>query len=43
MLSYKSDTFQTARKDLDELNKVFQQQGNKLGINDVKDFLYHRS
>jgi hypothetical protein len=43
MLSYKSDTFQTARKDLDELNKVFQQQGNKLGINDVKDFLAEKN
>lgn len=43
MLSYKSDTFQTARKDLDELNKAFQQQGNKLGINDVKDFLAEKN
>ena len=36
MLSYKSDTFQTARKDLDELNKAFQQAGNKLGVDDVE-------
>ena len=43
MLSYKSDTFQTARKDLDELNKAFQQQGNKLGIDDVKDFLAEKN
>jgi hypothetical protein len=43
MLSYKSDTFQTARKDLDELNKTFQQQGNKLGIDDVKDFLAEKN
>ena len=43
MLSYKSDTFQTARKDLDELNKAFQQSGNKLGIDDVKDFLTEKN
>ena len=43
MLSYKSDTFQTARKDLDELNKAFQQQGNKLGIDDVKGFLAEKN
>ena len=43
MLSYKSDTFQTARKDLDELNKAFQQQGNKLGIDDVKNFLAEKN
>ena len=43
MLSYKSDTFQTARKDLDELNKAFQQQGNKLGVDDVKDFLAEKN
>ena len=39
MLSYKSDTFQTARKDLDELNKAFQQAGNKLGAEDSIDTL----
>ena len=43
MLSYKSDTFQTARKDLDELNKAFQQAGNKLGVDDVKNFLAEKN
>ena len=43
MLSYKSDTFQTARKDLDELNKAFKQAGNKLGAEDIKSFLAEKN